>query len=83
MRLSLCIFGTGRPHGVAGFYGWTLPVPLIYVNERAQGLPRGRNKEPPRAWHDAPLYGWLGSAFPNCVTLVVGVTDPFVENAKS
>jgi acetyl esterase/lipase len=69
--------------GVAGFYGWTLPVPPVYVNDRAQAFLGGTPQEAPRAWHDATPYGWLRSEFPNCVTLVVGVTDPLVENAKS
>jgi acetyl esterase/lipase len=69
--------------GVAGFYGWTLPVPPVYVNDRAQAFLGRTPQEAPRAWHDATPYGWLRSEFPNCVTLVVGVTDPLVENAKS
>jgi acetyl esterase/lipase len=69
--------------GVAGFYGWTLPVPPVFVNDRARAFLGGTPQQAPRAWHDATPYGWLRSAFPNCVTLVVGVTDPLVENAKS
>jgi acetyl esterase/lipase len=69
--------------GVAGFYGWTLPVPPVYVNDRAQAFLGGTPQEAPRAWHDATPYGWLMSAFPSCVTLVVGVTDPLVESARS
>jgi acetyl esterase/lipase len=68
--------------GVAGFYGWTLPVPAIYVNDRARGFLGGTPAEAPRAWHDATPYGWLRSPSPSCRTLVVGITDPLVEDAK-
>ena len=68
--------------GVAGFYGWTLPVPPVYVSDRARAFLGGTPREAPRAWHDATPYGWLRSALPNCVTLVVGITDPLVEDAK-
>ena len=45
-------------------------------------VPFSAVREAPRAWHDATPYGWLRSALPNCVTLVVGITDPLVEDAK-
>ena len=32
--------------GVAGFYGWTLPVPPVYVNDRARAFLGGRHKKP-------------------------------------
>jgi acetyl esterase/lipase len=68
--------------GVAGFYGWTLPVPPIYVNDRARAFLGGTPDEVPRAWHDATPYGWLKSALPACITFVVGITDPLLDDAR-
>ena len=50
--------------GVAGFYGWTLPVAPCLCQRPGTGLPRGDvHREAPRAWHDATPYGWLRSEF--------------------
>lgn len=68
--------------GVAGFYGWTLPVGQVYVNDRARAFLGGTPRTAPRAWHDATPYGWLNSAEPRCITLLVGATDPLLEDAE-
>jgi acetyl esterase/lipase len=68
--------------GIAGFYGWRLPVDPVYVNDRAVAFFGGTPASAPQAWRDATPYAWLGSRTPRCVTLVVGAADPLLAQAR-
>jgi acetyl esterase/lipase len=68
--------------GVAGFYGWPLPVPTEYAGPRAVRFLGGTPASAPKAWTQATPYGWLGSPMPRCVTLLVGRTDPLAADAR-
>jgi acetyl esterase/lipase len=67
--------------GVAGFYGWTLPVSPIFASDRAVEFVGGSPSTSPGLWRRASPYGWLASSLPRCATLIVGETDPLRADA--
>lgn len=68
--------------GVAGFYGWTLPVPASYDTARAEAWLGGAPSEAPDAWRSATPYAALDRAGPTCWVLLVGATDPLAADAQ-
>lgn len=71
--------GSGRPDavvGLAGFYGWELPVDPVYATEAAVRFVGGDPALAPELWHDATPYAWLNGPVESPVTVVVGVDDP-------
>lgn len=68
--------------GIAGFYGWPVPVPSRYATARAQRFFGGSPLTAPRAWARATPYSWLWPAQGPETVLLVGVTDPLVDDAR-
>lgn len=66
--------------GIAGFYGWPVPVPPVYVTPRAEAFFGGSPANAAEAWARATPYSWLGTAPP--AALLVGTTDPLVADAR-
>jgi acetyl esterase/lipase len=62
--------------GVAGFYGWQLPVPNDYVTERAVRFMGGTPLEAEQAWHDATPYSWINEGPHVPALLLVSLEDP-------
>ena len=67
--------------GVAGFYGWPMPVPAQYANPRSNAFFGGNPRHAPRAWRVASPYTALTHAAA-CTTLLVGRTDPLLADAS-
>lgn len=70
--------GSARPDavvGLAGFYGWELPVDERYVTPRAERFLGGSPASAPSAWREATPYAWLDPAPRVPVTVVVGAED--------
>jgi acetyl esterase/lipase len=68
--------------GIAGFYGWPLPVPTWYVTARAEAYLGGTPASAPWAWARATPYGWSVNGDAPPAVLLVGTTDPLVEDAR-
>lgn len=69
--------------GVAGFYGWQLPVDPRYVSDRAVAFVGGTPQDAPGAWRSATPYGLLDGPSATCFVLVVGTTDPLLAGAQA
>jgi acetyl esterase/lipase len=67
--------------GVAGFYGWPLPVPSEYVTERAVRFMGGTPQEADQAWRDATPYAWVQSGPRIPTLLLVSMADPLRYDA--
>jgi acetyl esterase/lipase len=68
--------------GVAGFYGWTLPVPSAYATERVIRFLGGPPSDAVDAWHDATPHAWIGQAPSLPALLLVGVGHPLHQDAS-
>jgi acetyl esterase/lipase len=68
--------------GVSGFYGWTAPVDISYVTDRAVRFFDGAPAEQPQAWSDATPYSWLGRRPTMPSVLLVGTTDLLRADAE-
>lgn len=68
--------------GIAGFYGWPLPVPARYVTPRTQAFFGGPPTAAAEAWARATPYSWLGTGTAAPTVLLVGTTDPLVADAR-
>jgi acetyl esterase/lipase len=68
--------------GVNGFYGWTAPIDISYITDRAVGFFDGAPAEQPQAWSDATPYSWLGRRLTMPSVLLVGATDPLRADAE-
>ncbi|MDN5768093.1 MAG: alpha/beta hydrolase [Humibacillus sp.] len=66
--------------GIAGFYGWPVPVPNQYVLARSERFFGGDPHRARQSWAAATPYSWLASAPPT--HLFVGTTDPLVDDAR-
>lgn len=83
-----CVAQTGdlRPPdalvGVAGFYGWAWPVAPALVNARTRAFLGGSPRVATAAWRAATPYGYLGQYRVRCTTLLVGVRDALVADAR-
>jgi acetyl esterase/lipase len=77
--------GSARPDavvGIAGFYGWSLPVPARYVTPRAEAFFGGPPSSAAEAWARATPYGWPVDEDEPPALLLVGVTDPLIHDAR-
>jgi acetyl esterase/lipase len=68
--------------GVAGFYGWPLPVPSTVDTPGGRAFLGGSPATAPRAWRAATPYAWLARPGPPCTTLLVARTDPLADDAR-
>ena len=68
--------------GIAGFYGWPLPVPTRYATPRAESFLGGSPAAAAGAWGRATPYGWPVADDQPPVLLLVGITDPLVADAR-
>jgi acetyl esterase/lipase len=68
--------------GIAGFYGWPLPVPGRYVTPRAETFFGGSPSTVPDAWALATPYSSIASAARPTTVLLVGTTDPLLADAR-
>jgi acetyl esterase/lipase len=68
--------------GIAGFYGWPVPVPPGYVTPRAEAFLGGSPATAAQAWGRATPYSWLGTGTAPPAVLLVGTTDPLVADAR-
>ena len=66
--------------GIAGFYGWPMPVPNQYVVPRSERFLGGAPQRAAQEWTAATAYTWLASAPPTF--MLVGTTDPLVGDAR-
>jgi acetyl esterase/lipase len=67
--------------GVAGFYGWQLPVPDEYATERAVRFMGGTPQQAQQAWHDATPYSWIHEEPAVPMLLLASVEDPLRYDA--
>jgi acetyl esterase/lipase len=67
--------------GVAGFYGWPLPVPHTYATQRAVRFMGGTPQEAEQAWHDATPYSWVNQRPRVPALLLVSIEDPLRYDA--
>jgi len=82
-----CVEQRGSAHvdalvGLAGYYGWTLPVPTDVVTARAVRFIGGTPDAVPAAWASATPYSWLDCASPIPATLLTGSEDPLREQTE-
>jgi acetyl esterase/lipase len=68
--------------GIAGFYGWPLPVPARYVTPRAESFLGGTPASAAESWARATPYGWPTGVDEPPAVLLVGTTDPLVDDAR-
>jgi acetyl esterase/lipase len=66
--------------GIAGFYGWPLPVPAEYDTARAEEFFGGSPDSAPAAWARATPYASVATAPPT--VLLVGTTDVLAADAR-
>lgn len=66
--------------GIAGFYGWSVPVDDRYVTPRAARLFGGGPEQSAEHWRTATPYSRLSTAPPTL--LLVGTTDPLLDDAE-
>lgn len=66
--------------GIAGFYGWPLPVPTEYDTARAEDFFGGSPQSAPTAWERATPYAVVSAA--PATVLLVGTTDPLTADAR-
>jgi acetyl esterase/lipase len=67
--------------GMAGFYGWSLPVPDRYVTPRAVRFLGGAPEDAREAWAEATPYSWLPQPHVVSTTLLVSERDPLKDDA--
>jgi len=68
--------------GIAGFYGWPVPVPPRYVTPRSEAFFGGSPATAAEAWARGTPYSWLRTGTAAPAVLLVGTTDPLVADAR-
>ncbi|WP_448609192.1 alpha/beta hydrolase [Geodermatophilus sp. URMC 60] len=68
--------------GIAGFYGWPVPVPDAYVTPRAERFFGGPPDALPQSWTWATPYAWLDGVPTLPAVLLAGIEDPLVDDAR-
>ncbi len=68
--------------GIAGFYGWPLPVPDRYVTPRGVRFFGSPPRQRPDAWRTATPYAWLTDGRMVPTTLLVGEGDLLLPDAR-
>jgi acetyl esterase/lipase len=68
--------------GIAGFYGWPVPVPDAFVTPRAERFFGGPPDAVPQAWTWATPYAWLDGASTLPAVLLAGIEDPLLGDAQ-